>query len=62
LPDPPGNEGSWCYQGRRAVRARIRRGRRELDRAETRLSEIQALVNNHGDAATIDKTLDLFSQ
>ncbi|TDU90638.1 hypothetical protein EV138_4230 [Kribbella voronezhensis] len=38
------------------------RGRRDLEHAMTRLSEVRGLVNNHGDAATIDNTLDLFSQ
>ncbi|MEV6410676.1 DUF5667 domain-containing protein [Kribbella sp. NPDC051718] len=37
------------------------RGRRELDHAKTRLSEIQALVNNGGDAATINSTLADFT-
>jgi hypothetical protein len=38
------------------------RGRRDLEHAMTRLSEVRGLVNNHGDPATIDNTLDLFSQ
>ncbi|MEV8374220.1 DUF5667 domain-containing protein [Kribbella sp. NPDC056861] len=37
------------------------RGRRELDHAETRLSEIRALVNNGGDVATINSTLAEFA-
>ncbi len=37
------------------------RGRRELDHAKTRLSEIRALVNNGGDVATINSTLADFS-
>src|SRR4051794_8894295 len=37
------------------------RGRRELEHAKTRLSEIQALVNNGGDVATINSTLADFT-
>lgn len=37
------------------------RGRRELEHAMTRLSEIRALVDSGGDVATIDSTLDDFS-
>jgi hypothetical protein len=37
------------------------RGRRELDHAKTRLSEIQALVNNGGDVSTINSTLADFT-
>lgn len=37
------------------------RGRRDLEHAMTRLSEVRGLVNNGGDSATIDNTLDLFS-
>ncbi|WBQ06169.1 DUF5667 domain-containing protein [Kribbella sp. CA-293567] len=37
------------------------RGRRELGHAETRLSEIRALVKNGGDVATIDSTLADFT-
>ncbi|WP_432942710.1 DUF5667 domain-containing protein [Kribbella sp. CA-253562] len=38
------------------------RGRRDLEHAMTRLSEVDALVSNGGDAAAIDSTLVLFSQ
>jgi hypothetical protein len=38
------------------------RGRRDLEHAMTRLSEVRGLVTNGGDPATIDSTLDLFSQ
>ena len=38
------------------------RGRRDLEHAMTRLSEVRGLVTNGGDSATIDSTLDLFSQ
>lgn len=37
------------------------RGRRELEHAKTRLSEVQALAANGGSAATINSTLDDFS-
>ncbi|MET7277887.1 DUF5667 domain-containing protein [Kribbella sp. NPDC005582] len=37
------------------------RGRRELEHAKTRLSEVQALAGNGGSAATINSTLDQFS-
>lgn len=37
------------------------RGRRELEHAKTRLSEVQALAGNGGSAATINGTLDQFS-
>jgi hypothetical protein len=37
------------------------RGRRELEHAKTRLSEIQALVANGGDVATINSTLTDFT-
>lgn len=37
------------------------RGRRELEHAKTRLAEIQALVNNGGDVATINSTLADFT-
>jgi hypothetical protein len=38
------------------------RGRRDLEHAMTRLSEVRGLVTNGGDPATIDSTLNLFSQ
>jgi hypothetical protein len=38
------------------------RGRRDLEHAMTRLSEVRGLVNSGGDSVTIDRTLDLFSQ
>jgi hypothetical protein len=37
------------------------RGRRDLEHAMTRLSEVRGLVNSGGDPATIDSTLGLFS-
>lgn len=37
------------------------RGRRDLEHAMTRLSEVKGLVNHGADPATIDKTLDQFS-
>ena len=37
------------------------RGRRDLEHAMNRLSEVRALVGNGGDVATIDSTLDDFS-
>jgi uncharacterized protein DUF5667 len=37
------------------------RGRRELEHAKTRLSEVQALAGNGGSATTINSTLDDFS-
>jgi len=37
------------------------RGRRELEHAMTRLAEVRALVEEGGDVATIDSTLDAFS-
>jgi hypothetical protein len=37
------------------------RGRRDLEHAMTRLSEVDALVSNGGDTAAIDSTLGLFS-
>ncbi|WP_237706900.1 DUF5667 domain-containing protein [Kribbella flavida] len=38
------------------------RGRRDLQHAMTRLSEVRALVSNGGDVAAVDGTLDVFSQ
>ncbi|WP_238334641.1 DUF5667 domain-containing protein [Kribbella amoyensis] len=38
------------------------RGRRDLEHAMNRLSEVRSLVDNGGDVATIDSTLDDFSR